>query len=310
MKYYLIVSDQDFLPNEQLMKSLREYGEVEIIIHKGPFESIAPQLDNDDEKIICIEPDVVDWDLDVEPILRLKKVKAVITQSTSYDWVKPNVLSGYGIAVINTPGFSTESVAEYIIAMAINCARCLPLHLKNNWRVDWSAKPYLLKGKTMGIIGLGKIGLATAKLATGIGMDILYWSRQYRDQNYTYADLETVFKQSDVLVVTIAENSETHTLLHGKDKIDLMKPTASIIGINRVKQLLDEEYIFEKVKKGELHGYAFEGDSAKPLESYEGNVMAYPPMAWFTNESNEKLLEIWVQNMIDCAQNNFPNKVA
>ena len=158
MNMYFIAKDQAFLPGAKQVAQLSSYGEVKSIIHHGRISELEELKQDQEAKIIAIAPQVVDWDFDSESLSDIPNVLAVCNQSTSFDWLQPQLLREMGIHLCNCPGFSTDSVAEYIIAMAIEAARALPLHLKNNWEVDVDIKGFQLRGKTIGIVGLGAIG--------------------------------------------------------------------------------------------------------------------------------------------------------
>lgn len=300
MNIYLIVSGKDAGISSEQQEKLQSHGKVITLTHKGRLANLKQLAKDQEGKILALDPTSFDWVLDVEELDKIPNVKAVITQSTSFDWIHPKELKEKGIIACNCPGFSAESVAEYALCMALEAARNLAMYIKN-WKIDWGVKPMLLKGKTVGILGMGKIGKCMAEVMSGIGMNILYWSRKTRDERFVYAELPDLFKSADVLMPALVENSETKTLIT-KKLIDSMKPSALIVGINRVKVLLPEEYIIAKVNKDELSGYAFEGDNAKKLTSYKGNVWALPAMAWYTQESLNNLLQIWVDDIVSVAQ--------
>lgn len=308
MIIYLIVSGKSADLSDQQMKRLQNFGRVITISHKGKLADLTQLTQNQEEKILALDPDSFDWNLDVETIDTIPNIKAVITQSTSFDWIHPKELKEKGVLACNCPGFSAESVAEYALCMTIEAARHLAIHIKNNWKIDWKVKPMLLKGKTVGILGMGRIGTCMAAVTSGIGMNVVYWSKKSRDKRFTYAKLADLFKSIDILMPALVENDETKTLIT-KALIDSMKPSALIVGINRVKALLPEEYIIEKVGKDKLAGYAFEGDNAKEVSAYKGNVWALPPMAWYTQESLQNLLQIWVDNIVSVVQGKPQNVV-
>lgn len=297
MNIYLILSGKSTGLSDQQMKILQSVGEVITISHKGKLAALTQLTQDQEEKILALDPDSFDWDLDVEAIDKIPNVKAIVTQSTSFDWVHPESLKMKGILACNCPGFSAESVAEYALCMAIEAARNTAVFIKNGWKIDRNAKSMLLREKTVGILGLGRIGKCMAEIMNGIGMKVIYWSKKSRDERFIYTGLPDLFKSSDVLMPALVENDETKTLIT-KELIDTMKPSAIVVGINRVKTLLPEDYIIKKVGKGELSGYAFEGDNAKKLTTYKGNVLALPPMAWYTQESLQNLLQVWVDNIV------------
>lgn len=297
MKVYFIVPSQDVLPTKEQIVSIEEEGvKVETIIHKGKLATL-PQLQEDtEEKILAVEPDSFDWEFDAETLEKIPKVIGVCTATTSFDWIKPDQLKKFGIKGINAPGFSKDSAAEYAVCMAIDTARYLPMVIKNGWKPISPIQPFVLKGKKAGVIGLGRIGHRMAEILQGIGMEVLYWSRSERDQRFKFVELDDLFKEVDVLMPALVENEETKKIIT-KERIDMIKPTSILVGISRVKMLWDEKYIIEKVEKGTLGGYAFEGGNNKPLETYKGNIWALPEIAWATHDSIENLTQIWVDNI-------------
>ncbi len=154
----------------------------------------------------------------------------------------------------------------------------------------------MLKGKTAGIVGLGRIGTRMAELCQGIGMNVIYWSRKSRDKRFKYVGIDKLFKQADLIMPALAENSQTKKIITHR-RLDLMKPTAILVGINRVRALWDEDYVFEKVRKKEIGGYALEGEDLKPPAKYKGNVLPLPSMAGYTKDAFENLIKIWVGNI-------------
>ena len=155
---------------------------------------------------------------------------------------------------------------------------------------------------------MGRIGLRIAEVGSGIGMEVIYWSRKSRDSRFKYVSLNRLFKDSDVIIPALVENTETSKLI--KDNLlKLVKPSSYLVGLNRIKVLWNEVKIIDLVQKGKIAGYAFEGDNAKPLPEYKGNIFALPPMVWYTKESLDNLLDMWVNNIVSFAQDKPINVV-
>lgn len=309
MKFYFIVPSEKVLPSKELLKKLGDIGPIKIVKHKGRLKDIRQLKSDPEDKILALDPDSFDWDLDAESTKNLRGVKAIMTSSTSFDWLKPQVLKKAGITACNVPGFSLDAVAEYAVAMAIEVSRRLPMVIKNGWKANFDiSQPVLLKGKVAGIIGLGRIGKRMAEICQGIGMKVIYWSRNSKDNRFKKVKLDELFKTADVIMPALVENVETKKLIT-KKLFDSMKNSAVLVGINRAKAIWDEDYILAKVKKGEIAGYAMEGDNAKDPSAYEGNVWALPPIAWYTQESLDNLMKIWVDNMIAFAKGKPQNVV-
>ena len=308
MKLYFIVSSDDDVPSKDLLSKLKNIGEVVVVRHKGQLSKLDQLKKDEDEKVLALDPGVFDWNLDVETIKEIPNVKAVCTSSTSFDWIKPKLLKEMGVIGCNVPGFSKDSVAEYALCMAIEVARRVPVLVKNNWKCDFEQQPMLLKGKVAGVLGLGRIGTRMAELCQGIGMEVIYWSRKSVDKRFKNVELDELFKTADLIMPALIENDDTKKIVTHQ-RLDLMKKTACLVGINRVRAIWDEKYVLEKVKNGEIAGYAFEGEDAKEPSAYEGNVWSLPAMAWFTKDALENLMRIWVENVKAAAEGNPQNVV-
>ena len=309
MKFYFIVSSPENAPGKVLLNKLKPLGKVIVMQHVGKLSGLRELQDDKDEKILALFPVAFNWDLDVETIKKIPRVKAVCISSTSFDWVKPKKLRQMGIPACNTPGFANDSVAEYALSMAIETARGVPLMIKNNWKYHFDNNhTIILKGKTAGIIGLGRVGTRMAELCQGIGMEVVYWSRKSRNKRFKYIELDKLFKTSDLIMPALVESEETKKLITRR-RLDLMKKKAIMVGINRVRALWDEKYILKKVRNEEIFGYAMEGESVKSVFNYKGNVWPLPAMIWFTDDSLKKFKEIWVENVINASLGKYSNQI-
>jgi glycerate dehydrogenase len=310
MHIYFIVPADDNLPTQH-MEAIRQGNEVTVFHHKGKLANLKEleQLKVDElPTIIAVDPDTFDWDLDAETLADVPSVVGVCTSSTSFDWIKPQVLKDLGIKGCNCPGFSSDSVAEYAVCMAIETARQMPMIIKNGWDSGFLDRGMLLKGKKAAVIGLGRIGTRMAEILQGIGMEVMYWSRSATDDRFTRVELDELFAQADVIMPALVENEETSKLIT-RERIDMIKPTAIMVGLNRIRHLWDEAYVIEKVNNDQLGGYAYEGDDHKPLEMYKGNVWSLPPIAWKTQDSLDTLMTIFAQNIMALAKGQAQNVV-
>jgi len=308
MNFYFIVSTEADIPSKELLTKLNSRGKVIIIRHKGKILEIKQLKSDKSEKILGLDPKVFGWDLDVKSFKYIPNVKAVCTSSTSFDWLNPKELGKMGIVVCNVPGFSSDSVAEYVLAMAIEVTRGLPSLIKNGWKNDFKNLPILLKGKTVGIIGLGRNGKRIAELFQGIGMNVIYWSRKTKDKRFKYVELDDLFKISDLIIPMLEENPETKKIITHR-RLNLIKKTAVLVGINRVRAVWDEGYILKKVGEGKIGGYALEGEGLKDPTEYKGNVWPVPPIAGYTKDAFDNLKKIWVENMLNAFKGKYSGRV-
>lgn len=308
---YFIVPSKDFLPSQTHMNQIIQAGvTIESIIHTGKLADLGQLKSDDTEKIIAVDPDFCNWELDTETLGEIPNVLALCASTASYDWTNPGVLEKLKIPLTNVPGFNADSVAEYAVCMAIEVARRLPMVIKNNWGpISDLNGPFLLKGKKAGVIGLGRVGTRLAEILQGIGMDVVYWSKRSEDERFMQRELQELFSESDLIIPAIVVNDETKQLI-SHALIDQIKTRAVLVGINRTRELWDEEYIINKVESGELGGYAYEGEQNISPETYKGNVWALPPIAWMTKDSMENLEQIWTDSIISVCNGEPQNVVS
>lgn len=311
MKAFIFDPLWDDLITDELKSQLEKSG-LELVITKD----IAPLSENkalfvgDEERILCLNPDYVGWKLSSDDYKNIPSLKAILGAATSFSWIDTAYADQNNIPVCNIRNFSTEAVAEWAMTMMFNVARQTPRLIKDGFSLDFD-KDFMkyrgieLKGKTAGIVGLGHIGAAVAERAAGLGMNVVYWSKSPKESGYQRKELAELFTTVDVIFPTMALNDETKNLIT-PELLTSMKPSAMFISV--VHEMFDEQIILDLVKNGKLFGFGFEG---KPGEfgKYEGNVWAAPAYAWCTDGSMHNSMTKWVENMVNAAQNNFPNRV-
>lgn len=292
MKIIIISSNVSFTPEQ--IKSLKSLGEV-VYIRDAKKIKNNPIFKKRDEKIVAVGPGIVDWKFPNSFIDKISNLKGICVPSTSFSWIDGEYLRKKGIVLTNVPQYSTDSVAEYAISLMFGVAKKLPLVIKNGWKIDYEKhQGFQVKGKTMGIIGLGAIGTRIAELGKGMNMKVIYWSRKNRDKRFTYKSLDRVLEQADFIFPALAKNEETKNLLD-KKKISLMKEEAYIVSITG-DEISDLDFAAKQVQKGRLAGVALEMKD-KTIKDFEGNVWVTPPIAWFTKEAFEEDMRIWVKSI-------------
>lgn len=259
---------------------------------------------------MCVNPDYVGWQLSSDDYKDIPSLKAILGAATSFSWIDTTYADRHNIPVCNIRNFSTEAVAEWAITMMLNVARQSPRIIKDGFPLDFD-KDFMkyrgveLHGKTVGIIGLGNNGSAIAKRCAGLGMNVIYWSRSSSDNAYKKVELGELFLSADVIFPAFAKNDESNALITD-ELLASVKPSAMIIDIIELDE--NKEGILRMVKEGRLFGYGFEAKPAS-FNEYEGNVWAAPAYAWVTDGSMHNAMTKWVDNMVNAAQGNFPNKV-
>ncbi len=277
----IIIFPKKFFTKEQLIKF--DNHEVNFIEGKNIDLEKIDGLFAPEKYILVVDPTYLkdSWSaFPIERVERMKGLKALCLTTTSFSWVDGKKLAEMGITVMNTPGKSTEAVAEFNIYMMLSLLRKLPLVVKNKWSMDYDN--FLneeAKGLTAGIVGLGKIGTRVAELCQGLGMDVLFWNRTKKDNSFKAVTLERLFKSADVIFNTLATPPELKGFLN-KEFISKLKQTSVIVSTSDV-HIFDEEFIIKQVESGKLGGYAFE-NTEKKFAGYNGNIMIFPEQAYFT----------------------------
>jgi len=307
MKIYVLSPNIDSFFKEEHHQKLQETN-AEIILVKKQKEmsDIEGLFDSDDDKILAIDPDFNNWTVKNKDLDKIKNLKAVVLQTTSFSWIDINHLKEKGIPVINLRGFSTEAVAEWALLMAMNVARRIPLVVRDDWKQDYSKHQGIeLKGKIAGVIGLGSIGSRAAELFQGIGMEVIYWSKNSTDERFKRVELEELMKTADVISPHTAQNNETNSLITD-EMLKSMKKTA--IFVSTIHNIYNHDLVLQMVKEGNLFGYGFE--TAKPeMDKYDGNVWAGPELAWATDGSISRNTDQWIEAVVKASQGNFENQV-
>lgn len=299
----IMLSTKNDFSQEQIT-NIESQGEV-VWIESSDYIN-NPVFQNSKEKIIAIAPEIISWKLSNEFIDKVTNLKAICPTTSSFSWLDGKFLRSKGINLINNPHTTTEAVAEYAISLMLNVAKKLPLIVKNNWELDYDQHQGCeIKGKTMGIIGLGFIGFRIAELGKQMGMNVIYWSKNSRNENYEYQELDSLLKNSDFIFPALARNEETKSIL-SNNKLDLISQNSFIISIAD-ENLFNFEYIYQKIKNKEISGLAMESEKRK-MTDYEGNIYITPPIAWFTQESSKNVIKQWVEN-ISSQINNTPKNI-
>lgn len=305
MKIY-ITYKKDRFTKEQI-KNLQAVGETIFLEDFFDLDN-APYLKEDEEKILVVDPDWYNWDINANHLSKIKNLKGVCLATTAFDWIDLEYCKENNILVTNVPKYSTDSVAEYAIFLMMALAKKFPMQLKKDYKMEYSKSMLTteIRNKTLGILGLGTIGSKIAELGSSLGMNVIYWNRTKKDCNYKSVDLETIFTTADFIIPTFATNEETKKLI-SDDLINKMNNNALINVINNPTEIYNHELLIKRAEEGKI-SYAFEiYDDGKKMYDYKGNIMATAPYAFYTKESIERLLDIWTKNAIAIANNSPQN---
>lgn len=288
-----LISPKELFSKKQVEVLSNHFSSMKFINHKD----IENYNYGEEEKTLLLDPDYFDWKLPKNFFSKIKNIKFVCLTTTTASYVDEDYLNENNIKLLTIPKYSTDSVAEYLIFLMFCLAKKLPLQLKNDNRQEFSDK-YLqmeLTGKTVGIVGLGNIGNRVCQICDGMGMNVQYWNRTKKDAKFKSVSLESLFKNSDVIFITLANNSATRELITD-ELLNSMKKTAILIS-NTGIVLHNDNLVRNKLKKGELFGFGAELPYGTH-EEYDGNVMITSEYAWFTKEATQRRIEILMKNLL------------
>ena len=237
-----------------------------------------------------------------------KQLKLLVVTSTAYHGVDLDAATEHGIKVANVPGFSTESVAEHAIALMFSVIRRIPLGNRLirekpfqafGIESDYPVQGLEVRGRTLGIIGLGSIGSRVAELGLGLGMKVVAYNRTPRQmQGVEMVSLDGLLKTSDVVSLGTAFNSETENIISTRE-LALMKPTAVLINAASGK-LVDTQALYKALKEEMIFGAGLdllaEWNQDNPLLGLD-NIVLTPHTAWWTEEASRNFGDIIVTNI-------------
>lgn len=305
MKIIILSPNADLLFTDELKGKIKSAGEAVFIKDIKPLLDV-PELYDSEQKIVAIDPDFCEWKVSKEVIEKMKNVQAICLQTTSFSWIDTAEAKKQSIPVMNLRGFSTEAVAEWAFMMAINVARKLPIIIKDGWKQDFSKHQGVeLRGKIVGIVGLGTIGTRIAEICNGLGMEVVYWSRSSKDERFSFTGLEDLMKKADFIFPTLAQNEETTGLITD-EMLRSMRRSAIFVSI--VHKIYNHDLLLQLVKEGKIYGYAFETEKEK-MNDFEGNVWAGPELAWCTSESFRRNAEQWTEAIVKAVKNDYSTQV-
>ncbi|ABR37033.1 MULTISPECIES: D-2-hydroxyacid dehydrogenase [Clostridium] len=225
-------------------------------------------------------------------------LKLAIRAGVGIDNIDIPAAQGKGVTVRNTPSASSDSVAELAIGHMFALARFIAISNYTMRNGEWNKKKYEgteIAGKTLGIVGMGRIGQSLAKKATALGMKVVYYTIEgkHDDLDYDFVSLEEVLKVSDFISLHVPYDKAAGSLI-GKKELELMKNTAYLINCARGK-VVDEAALIEALNKGEIAGAGIDVFEEEPTKNEElinhPKVSATPHIGAATKEAQTRIGE-------------------
>jgi phosphoglycerate dehydrogenase-like enzyme len=277
--------------------------ELHIISKKCKISNCTALNNSTSKKILCINPDFVDWSFTAQDCKNISGIEIIISSSDNISWLDLEYAKTHGIRYEVLENLITEynAVAEYAITIMLSLARNIPLLQRNQYPLDYGHdfvdyRGLDITGKTAGIIGLGNIGSAIAKRCKGLGMQVVYWSRNEKPkEKYKYLEINELLASSDVVFPTLQPNDETKLLLPNK-RLELIKTEAIVVSV--VNGLIDSDYLAEHTAQNKLFGFGF-GADPNSFSHYRGNVWAVPDYAWATKINMQTSYDQFLKKIIN-----------
>jgi D-3-phosphoglycerate dehydrogenase len=265
-------------------------------------EELTPMLDG-------VDGVVAGLDFFTEAVISVAppSLKVISRYGAGYDRVDVKAATQKGIAVANTPGVNSESVADLALALMLSLARAIPTLDAQVKAGGWPRMTGVeMYRKTIGILGLGAIGKAVARRAEGFSMHVIAYD-PFMDNAYAEAhgievcDFENVIARADFLSLHLPMNDSTHNCID-EDAIANMKSGAILINTSR-GGLMDEEAAYEALASGKLGGLGLDAFAVEPPGNSKlftlQNVVVTPHIGANTKEATAAMGILAVQNLID-----------
>ncbi|MBC8251541.1 MAG: D-glycerate dehydrogenase [Candidatus Nitrosopelagicus sp.] len=284
-----------------------------VSLHTGKIPIPKKNLINkikDMDGLICHPYDIIDK----EVINNAKNLKAISTFSVGFDHIDVNFAKSQKIKIGHTPEVLTNATAELTIGLILDVLRRISegdrIIRNKKWNQIFGAYDYTgteVAGKTIGIIGMGRIGREVAKKANGLGMKVIYHNRRPVSKSIEkmlrtkYVSENTLYKKSDVISLHVPYNKDTHHLMNSKI-FKKMKETSFLINTSRGK-IINEEQLVTALKKKEIQGAGMDVYELEPIQKDSlllklENIVLAPHVGSSTKETRQKMSDITVKNLI------------
>jgi glycerate dehydrogenase len=293
-------------PGDQSWDALRKFGDVEVfdrtMVDEAAHRAAGAAM------VLVNKTPLPDYVL-----RRLPELKYVGVLATGYNVVDVEAAKRQGITVTNIPTYGTASVAQFVFALLLELCHNVRLHADATRAGEWSRNPDWcfwktplteLADKTMGIVGFGRIGRHTGRIADALGMRVIAHDTNQTDappyKDFRWAAFEELLRDADVVSLHSPLFPETRGMINART-LALMKPTSILINTSRGPLVVDRD-LADALNHERLAGAAVDVLSEEPplptnpLLSAR-NCLVTPHIAWATREARARLLDIAVANV-------------
>lgn len=301
----VVLDGQGVNPGDISWNRIEELGELTVYPRTAPEEVLQHV---GDAEIALTNKTVFDANI----IAQLKNTKYIGVLATGYNVVDTKVARERGIVVTNIPAYSTDSVAQMVFAHLLNVSNHVEHYAEETRNGVWSRCPdfcywntplFELAGKTLGIVGLGHIGMKVAQIAQAFGMNVLAYTSKSPDQLAEWirkTTLDGLLGASDVVSLHCPLTDTTRELMNSAS-IEKMRDGAILINTGR-GPLVNEADVTDALASGKLGAYCADVLSSEPPSASNPligvpNAFITPHVAWATLEARLRLMDIAVCNI-------------
>ncbi|MBD0367498.1 MAG: D-2-hydroxyacid dehydrogenase [Flavisolibacter sp.] len=305
-------------PGDLSWDGLKQFGDV-TIYDRTPADKVVERADG--AEIVFTNKTPVGEDA----LNQLPDLKFIGVLATGFNIVNTDVAKQRGVLVANVPGYGTTSVVQMTFALLLELCLHVQRHsdvvMEGKWArsADWCFWDYPLvelAGKTIGIIGFGRIGRQVGDVATAFGMNIIGNSRTQSDQshrnNFRWADVPQLLEESDVVSIHCPLFPETKGLIN-KESLQRMKKSAFLLNTSRGPIIVDEDLADalnnEVIACAGIDVLSVEPPSKENTLFKSKNCIITPHIAWATKEARERLMKTTVHNLAAFLNGNPVNVV-
>lgn len=290
-------------PGDLSFDKLKEFADI-TIYDRTPPELVIERIG--DAELILTNKTIIS-----KEVLESTNLKYIGILATGFNVVELDIAKVKGIVVSNVPAYSTDAVAQFTFALLLEMCHHVGAHSDGVQAGDWvNSKDFCywnyplieLKGKTIGLIGFGQIGQATAKLATAFGLNVLFYNRSKKDapQNCKQVELDYLLNNADIVSIHCPLTEQTRELIN-KDTIAKMKDGVILINTARASLVVEEDLLAalttRKVYAAGLDATSYDNIRTHiPLMDNEyTRVTAH--IAWFPMEARLRDINVAAENL-------------
>lgn len=280
----------DALEKKYLTKAFKEH---EAVYFEHPLRVNELEAIQDSEALVIF----IYSQIDESVLEKLPKLKYITTMSTGFDHIDLEACKKRNIQVSNVPAYGEVTVAEHTFALILAVSRRIVesyMRVKNGYFSPEGLTGFDLHGKTLGVVGVGAIGLNVIKIAKGFGMNVIGYKRSpdpelEKEYGFKIHDLETVLQQSDIISLHLPYNQETHHLIDD-EKFYMMKKGAVIINTAR-GSIIDTKAMLAALDRGDLGGAGLDVCEGEPVLHEERQLLS-------KEFNNEELMYVMEEHML------------